>query len=194
MNLRIAHIFIFLFSASIFVACVNDLNDVNATTQYAEKNVEHGKDVELIYSEDGFVKVRIQAEVVTKHNTDNPYIEFDDGLHVDFYDANLIATSTLDAEYGVRYQKELKTVVRHNVVVVNEKKETLNTEELTWDEKKHTIYTDKQVIIKTDTDTIYGEGLEADERMTRYKILKPGGSKIKVETQIDSNATVNEDL
>ena len=167
------------------------MNDVNATAQYAERDVEHGKDITLYYSEDGNVRVQIQAPVVDRHTTENPYIEFTEGLHADFYNESLQITSTLDADYGVRYEKELKTVVRNNVVVVNEKKETLHTEELTWDEKKHIIYTDKQVIIKTATDTIFGQGMEADERFTRYKILKPGGSKIQVETETDTTGNVN---
>lgn len=163
------------------------MDDVNAATQSVEQNVEHGKDITLYYSENGSVRVQIKAPAVDRHTTENPYIEFTEGLHADFYNDAEKITSTLDADYGVRYEKELKTIVRRNVVVVNEKHETLHTEELTWDEKKHTIFTDKQVIIRTQTDTIFGQGLEADERFTRYKILKPGGSKIQVETETDSS-------
>ncbi|MFN0274260.1 MAG: LPS export ABC transporter periplasmic protein LptC [Chitinophagales bacterium] len=189
--LQVKFFYIFLFASAVFSSCVNSMDDVNAATQYAERDVEHGKDITLYYSEDGNVRVKIEAPAVDRHTTDNPYIEFTEGLHADFYNESLQVTSTLDADYGVRYEKELKTVVRNNVVVVNEKKETLHTEELTWDERKHIIFTDKQVIIKTATDTIFGQGLEADERFTRYKILKPGGSKINVETKTDSSDVEN---
>lgn len=47
--------------------------------------------------------------------------------------------------------------------------------------KKNIISSDKFVKITTDQEVIYGEGLEADERMTRYKILKPQGTiKVKM--------------
>lgn len=176
---------------STFISCINDMNEVNQTTQLAQPSIEKGKDVEFYYSEDGHLKIRIKAPVVTRFMNENPYIEFNNGLVVDFFNDNLEITSNLKADYGIRYEKELKTIVRNNVVVVNEKKETLHTEELTWDEKKHIIFTDKQVIIQTATDTIFGEGMEADETMTRYKILKPGGSKIKVETETQDSTILN---
>jgi LPS export ABC transporter protein LptC len=164
------------------------MDAVNATTGDADRTVEHGKNIKLYYSEDAIVKICITAPAVAKYTSDNPYIEFTEGLHADFFNGTSgNVTSTLDADYGIRYEKELKTVVRRNVVVVNEKNETLHTEELTWDEKKHIIYTDKQVIIKTETDTIFGQGMEADEQFSRYTILKPGGSKIQVETKTDSS-------
>lgn len=176
-------------------SCVNDMQEVNATMQQ-HRDTEHGKDVELYYSEDGHTKIRIKAPVVTRYNdAEDPSTEFNEGLHVDFFDDTLGVTSQLTANYGIRHEKALQTIVRYNVIVINEKNEQLNTEELTWDEKRHTIYTDKQVIIKTATDTLRGTGFEADERMSRYKILKPMGT-IRVEelNQTDSNATTHEDL
>ncbi len=157
-------------------SCVNDLNDVNKTTKLAEPDIERGKDIEMFYSEDGLVKIRIQAPTVTHYLTDKPFTEFNDGLKVDFFNDSMRATSKLTANYGVRYEKDLKTIVRNNVIVINENNEQLSTEELVWDEKKHIIYSDKFVKITTADEVLYGEGLEADERMTHYKILKPQGT------------------
>jgi len=173
-----------------FFSCVNDINEINQTTQLGEPGIERGKDIEMFYSEDGNVKIMIKAPAITRYLTENPYTEFSEGLHVDFFDDSLHVTSNLTANYGVRYEKELKTIVRNDVLVINEEGEQLSTEELVWDEQKHTIYSEKFVKITTGTDILYGEGLEADERMTRYKILKPQGT-IKVETADDA---VNENI
>lgn len=166
------------------------MDEVQQTVAVAEPNVEQGKDIEMFYSENGMVKIRIQAPVLTRYLTEDPYTEFNDGLHVDFYNDSSRVISVLTANYGIRYEKELKTIVRNNVIVVNEKGEQLSTEELIWDERKSLIYSEKFVKITTDNEVIYGEGLEADERMTRYKILKPQGTlKLKMD-----DAETNENI
>lgn len=159
-----------------FLSCVNNVEDVNEAISGAEPYIEHGKDVVFYYSEAGDVKIKVSAPTVTRYNTDKPYTEFNDGLVVLFYDDSMHVTSTLTANYGVRYEAEQKTIVRNNVVVVNIKHETLSTEELTWDEKKHIIYSDKFVKIVTPDQVLYGEGMEADEQMTKYTIRKPQGT------------------
>lgn len=67
------------------------------------------------------IKIRIAAPVLSRYLIEDPYVEFNEGLHVDFYNDSNKVTSVLTANYGIRYEKELKTIVRNNVIVVNEK-------------------------------------------------------------------------
>jgi len=166
-----------------FSSCVNNVNDVNQTSRLAEPGVERGKDIELFFSEDGIVKVKVTAPSVTRYLTENPYTEFSDGLNVDFFNDSLRVTSNLTANYGLRYETELKTIMRNDVQVVNEKGEHLSTEELIWDERKHIIYSDKFVKITTPDQVLYGEGMEADEQLTKYIIKKPQGT---IKTEMDT--------
>lgn len=168
-----------------FSSCVNDVNEVNKTSQLAEPDVEYGKDIELFYSEYGDVKVRVTAPAVTRYVTGNPYTEFTEGLKVEFYDANMQVTTWLTANHGIRYEGEGRTVLRNDVQVLNANKEHLSTEELIWDEKRHLIYSEKMVRITTPTQTLIGEGMEADEQLTKYVIKKPIGT-------IDANMGVGE--
>ncbi len=162
-------------------SCVNNVNDVNEATKLAEPGIEKGKDIELLYSENGIVKVKVTAPTVTRHNTASPFTEFNDGLHVDFFNDSMRVVSNLTANYGVRYEKDLKTIMQNDVQVINEKGEHLSTEELVWDEKKHLIYSDKFVKITTPDQVLYGQGMEADEQLTKYIIKKPQGT---IKTQI----------
>ena len=171
-----------IFGMMFFVSCVNDIDEVNNAAKLAEPGVERGKNIELFYSEYGNVKVRVTAPTVTRFLTDNPYTEFNDGLKVDFYNDSLRVTSHLTANYGIRYENEMKTIMRNDVQVVNENNEHLSTEELIWDEKNHIIYSDKFVKITTPDQVIYGEGMEADEQLTTYKIKKPQGT---IRTEMD---------
>jgi LPS export ABC transporter protein LptC len=169
-------LFVCLSCIVLLSACVNDINEVNKTTKLAEPGVERGKDIELFYSENGDVKVKVTAPTVIRFLTPPPYTEFDNGLRVDFYNDSMRVTSWLTANYGIRYESESKTILRNDVQVVNENNEHLSTEELIWDEKRHIIYSEKFVKITTPDQVIYGEGMEADEQLTKYIIKKPQGT------------------
>ncbi|HRF77342.1 MAG TPA: LPS export ABC transporter periplasmic protein LptC [Chitinophagales bacterium] len=173
----------YLFSSVLFFtcllvlsSCVNDMDEVNKTSKLAEPGVERGKNIELFYSEDGRVKVKVTAPAVTRVLAAPPYTEFTEGLKVDFYNDSLRVTSWLTANYGIRYESDGKTVLKNDVQVLNENNEHLSTEELIWDERKHIIYTEKFVKITTPDQVIYGEGMEADEQLTTYRIKKPQGT------------------
>jgi LPS export ABC transporter protein LptC len=96
-------------------------------------------------------------------------------VKVYFYGADMEVTNKIKANYGIKYEKSDKTIVRNDVVVVNENGERLYTEELTWDKAEGKIYTDKFVRIKTETETLFGQGLQSDEKFTKYQILNPEG-------------------
>lgn len=165
-------------------SCVNDVNEVNEAAKLAAPGIEKGKNIELYYSEDGIVKVRVTAPVVTRYFTNDPYTEFNDGLNVDFFNDSMRVITNLTANYGIRYENEMKTIMRNDVQVINEKNEHLSTEELIWDEKRHIIYSEKFVKITTPDQVLYGEGMEADEELTRYIIKKPQGT-IKTEMSVE---------
>nr|MBP6335704.1 LPS export ABC transporter periplasmic protein LptC [Bacteroidia bacterium] len=84
--------------------------------------------------------------------------------------------SRMDADYGVRYEKEQKMEARKNVVVVNERGEQLNTEHLVWDEKRQKLTSDQFVKITTKDEIIYGNGFEANQDFSKYKIFNIKGT------------------
>jgi LPS export ABC transporter protein LptC len=64
---------------------------------------------------------------------------------------------------------------KRNVVVVNEKGDKLNTEHLIWDKNTRMIRTEEFVKITTEDEIIMGNGMEADEHFTKYKIKQIKG-------------------
>jgi LPS export ABC transporter protein LptC len=165
--------------ALIISSCVNDPADVIAATEKIQPSVEKGKDVKMVYSEDGNVTMILDAKRVTRYSAGDPYIEFNDGLKVTFYNPYPRQSSVLEADFGVRYEKTELTIVRDSVVVINDKGDRLDTEELIWNPVEQNIKSDKFVKISTEDEIIFGTGFEADEEFTRYKILNPEGT-IKV--------------
>lgn len=133
-----------------------------------------GEDVELYYTEDNQVKVKMIAAVVFEF--ENGDREFPEGIYLEFYDEEGKLESTLRANEAYYFKKENQWRGRGKVEVKNlEKNEQLNTEELFWKPAEEKIYTDKFVTIRQESDVIYGQGLEAKQDMSDYVITKPEG-------------------
>jgi lipopolysaccharide export system protein LptC len=133
------------------------------------------ENVEYYYAENDRIKVKLVAErMLEKQNGDR---EFPKGVYLEFYDESGKTASTLRANTAYFFKKEDKWRGQGNVEVINiEKNEQLNTEELYWKPKEKTIYTEKFVTIRQQSDVIYGEGLDATQDLSSYKILKPTGT------------------
>lgn len=139
-------------------------------------NTERAEEVTILYSKEGFVKARLTTKTFNHiQNTTVPYIEMKNGLKMEFFDDSLKNQSTLTAKYGKYFEQNGNVLVRDSVVIFNNKKEQLNTEELIWNEKIQKFYTEKFVKITTPTQIIYGDGLESNQNFSEYKIINIKG-------------------
>lgn len=114
--------------------------------------------------------------MLVRFDTEKPYTELPSGVHVEFYDEAMKVNSTLDAKYALRKDQESIMEAKNDVVVVNAKGEKLNTEHLTWNERTAKIYSDKFVKITTPDKIIFGNGFEANQDFTSYKIFNIKGT------------------
>jgi LPS export ABC transporter protein LptC len=162
---------------SIFIfGCENDLKKVNMVTQVQNLPTQSAKNIEVIYSDSATVKVRLTAPVSEEYQSEDPYIVFPKGIKAIFFQKDLSAKTTLTANYAINREKKRIMEARGNVIVVNEKGETLNTEHLIWDENTKKVYTNEFVKITTPDKIIFGQGMEADQTFTKYKIFKIKGT------------------
>lgn len=162
-------------------------------SDYAKKNVEkmlksdtliytqEASDVTISYTDSGILKARITAKKLLGYkNEGNEIIKMPKGIIANFYNDEGQIESYLTAENGTSYQTQKITEVNRNVVVQNIKGERLNTEKLIWDQRKQLIYTDKFVRITTKDEVLTGDGMEAKQDFSNWKILKPRGN-IKIQ-------------
>lgn len=147
---------------------------VNALEDKENKASMTAKNSEIIYTENGHVKVKIIAPS-TKYfqSSDEPYTEFPEGITVYNFTDSMVIESELTSKYAILYDKKGLWSASNNVVAKNSKGEVLNTEHLYWDRNKKTIYTDDMVKITTADGVQYGEGLVSDESFNSWEIKKP---------------------
>lgn len=175
-----------LFVFGILYSCENDIKEVESLAKLTKTPTNKAKNVELIYSEKANVKVKIITPLSEEYNEkDNHYIEMTQGIKVLFYDSALNVASTLTSNYAIQQVSKKIMEAKDDVVVVNDKGEKLNTEHLIWNEDSSKIYSDVFVKITTKEEIIMGEGMEANQDFTKWKIHKIKGT-ITIKEEADS--------
>ena len=169
-------LFALLFIVLTFFSCKEEKLSMDDLRNAYEAKQERGEDVTILYSENGYTKAKLFAHSFYQKKDIQPaYTEMKDGLRVDFYDEETNITSTLTAKYGRYYESKGNVLVKDSVVVTNAKGETLNTEELIWNQSIEQFYSEKFVKVTTPTQVIYGDGLEANQDFSEYRIKNVKG-------------------
>jgi len=167
-----------LLGITMLFSCENKISEIDKLTS-TEIDVDSKiGNLDMIYTDSGIVKLRLKAPLAIIHQDEKePFKEFPDGLEVFFFkDRDTIVENYLRSNYGINYEKKNLTEVRGDVIVVNEKGDTLKTEKLFWDSKKKLIYSDELVrIIQKDQVIIGEDGFEADEDFSYYSIKNSSG-------------------
>ena len=179
-----------LFAFGIICSCENDVKEITLLTNNEKVPTSKGKNVEFIYSEKSDVKIKITAPLMEEYGEENKYIEMTKGVKVLFYDSLLNVASTLTSNYAVHKISENIMEAKDDVVVINNEGEILNTEHLIWLEDSGKIYTEEFVKITTQDEIIMGEGMEANQDFTQWKIFKIKGT-INIKEESDSLTIVN---
>lgn len=157
-------------------SCENSLDQLN---QFSTKRtgVEVAKGVKIIYTIGDKANARIIAPLMLRHQEAVPFIEFTKTIHADFFDDSLQIESKLDAHYARYTESESKVFLKDSVVLFNTNGDTLYCNELYWDRNKkgQEFHTDKPVRIRTKTQLINGDGLDAPQDFKSWHIINGKG-------------------
>lgn len=138
---------------------------------------ETAEKVTIDYTDSGLLRARVRTPLmVGVKRVREPYIEMPRGIDVDFFSPDGKTESYLNAEYAISYTNKKTIIVRRKVEVLNIKGDTLNTEELVWNQATGKISTDKFVIIKTRSQTIWGDGMTSDQTFNDWEINNVRGT------------------
>jgi LPS export ABC transporter protein LptC len=129
------------------------------------------------YTDSGVVRYFLKSPRLLIFNQEkSPYKEFPEGFLLQQFDENKKINSELSANYGKNLELEQKWLASGNVIMVNNKGDTLRTEELIYLIKEDRIYSEKFVNIKRGDQNITGTGgFESDSQMTKWTFKKTKG-------------------
>ncbi len=167
----------FLLCCFFVVSCENKEEDLQQFSSNKTIAVEEAKEVRIIYTLGEKTSARLIAPLMLRHQTNTPYLEFTKGVHADFFDDSLKVESKLDARYAKYIETESKVFLRDSVLVFNILGDTLFCEELYWDRNVpgREFHTDKPVRIRTPTQIIDGDGLDAPQDFKSWHIINGRG-------------------
>ena len=164
-------------AVAMLMSCKNDIEVISALTNIDTLPSQTIVNLETIYTDSAKIQLIVKSKLVKTYNhEEDPYLEFPIGIEVFFYDKTGVVESQLSAKYAIYHKNDKLWEAEDSVVVINANDEILNTEQLFWDENKKMIFTYKFVSITTTTEIIYGEGMEANENFTDWKIMNPRGT------------------
>lgn len=135
--------------------------------------VTHG--VSMIISDSGVIKYRITAPTWERYENDEAYDCCPDSILVEQIDSLFICHTSLRADTGYRYdQKNLVHLIK-NVRAVSEKGERFFSDDLYFDMKHDSVYSETDIRIEREDNIIEGKGFHSNGNFTRYTILQTSG-------------------
>ena len=160
-----------------FFSCVkNDLKQVEELSKAKEVPVEVSTGIEVVYTDSARLKAKLKAPEMRRYlSEEDPKLEMPKGVFVEFFDKSGNVNSRLRGDYGIRFLNKNLTKVTGDVEVVNLQGDTMNTEELWWDENTEKVYSQQQVKVKSKDEIIISQGFESDVTFTKYTFYKIKG-------------------
>ena len=177
------HLFAFLFLSFILLLACDAAKEETLVSIYtdADIQVERMEEVEILYSDSAQVRVRITAPRMLRYLERNEARqEFTNGIFVEFFDNFGRVTGSLRADSGIRYEKSQEVVVHDNVVWKNQAGDELETDELSWNEQKGKVTTNRPVTIIRANEIIHGIGFEAEQDFSSANIRAVQG-RVKID-------------
>jgi LPS export ABC transporter protein LptC len=131
------------------------------------------KNFKTVFTDSGKVQLILSSALMEEYdNNDDPYTEFRKGIKVTLFKGENDTVGQVTAKYAKYTRNENLWELKDSVVVVNSKKDKLETELLYWDETKDLIFTDRFVKITSEDLIMQGYGFESDTHLEHRKIKK----------------------
>lgn len=166
--------------AFVIYSCKGKLGEA-AELKLDETPVQTVRDMFIVQSENGKIKMRASADLMEKYERDTlSYELFPEGFSVYGYtDEGLLETEIVaDNARHLKYKDGRENWEAYGNVVVKNliKQETIETDTLYWDQENERIYTHCYVKIYSPDGFMQGYGMESDQRARDHILYRPFNS------------------
>lgn len=172
----------FLGSLSLFVlfsACVNDLETIQKITYDSKSPDEVTQNLHVLYVDSGYAKIELYAKYAETFHKPEEITKLKEGIKVNFFKDNGEIVSTLTALYGEVNMQKGVIFVKDSVQLYNHaKQQRLETEQLNWNKKDSSVFTNSGVMVSSPKGTLFGEGIRTKQDFSSYTFIKPYGKVV----------------
>lgn len=173
---NLKYTFSLIFSLIVLASCENSESNIRNFINTENLAIEQLTDPEIIYTENGNLKVKVMSQKMERFSNKEERIELAGGVHFDFYKLDSTNTkSVLTCEKATINNTTNIMVANNNVVLKDSDNKELKSEQLIWDKKKNLVYTEAEITIQTEDEIISGVGFKSTPDFTEYEIKKAKG-------------------
>jgi Protein of unknown function (DUF1239). len=132
--------------------------------------------VNTLISDSGVTQYKIVTPVWYVYDqVDTPYWYFPKGLYLQKFDPQFRVTATVAADSARFFRVQKLWKLEGNVEMTKAPKDLFLSPRVFWDQRRQRLYSDTFIHIENSTHVLEGTGFESDERLTKYRILRPTG-------------------
>ena len=173
---NLKYTFSLIFSLIVLASCENSESNIRNFINTENLAVEQLTNSEIIYTENGNLKVKVMSQKMERFSDKEERIELAGGVHFDFYKLDSTNTkSVLTCEKATINNTTNIMVANNNVVLKDSDNKELKSEQLIWDKNKNLVYTEAEITIQTEDEIISGVGFKSTPDFTEYEIKKAKG-------------------
>ena len=163
------------FMSVILISCGNDPDILRTFIDRDNLPVEQSTQVVISHTEQGNVKIRLEASSVERFEKPSTIIKLSQGLSMYFYDDSLNIISVLSSDEGILDEDSYIMTANNNVILTGKDGKKLTSNELIWDVNNDLIFTDQEVEITIGEDIIKGYGFKSKSDFSSYQLSKVSG-------------------
>lgn len=134
-------------------------------------------DVSMLISDSGVIKYRAITPTWVRFGEEakTPYQYFPDGIQFEQIDSTFDAKETIVADTAYNWENAQLWHLIKNVRVTSVQGEVFETNDLYWDMKRHTVYSDSFIHIERAQNIIEGYGFTSTDNFSKYEIRETSG-------------------
>lgn len=132
--------------------------------------------VSTFITDSGITRYHVESPLwLIYDNADEPHWHFPHGLHLQRFDNNMAVEANLRADTARFFSRLNLWQLDGNVRLTNTQGDRFLTQQLFWDARTHTVYSDSFIHIERTDRILEGYGFTSNEQITAYTIRRPTG-------------------
>lgn len=140
--------------------CEGNFKEVQKSTFAEFTPSGEAEDFNLKYTDSGRItSVLVSPKMLEYATVKYPFTEFPNGINVTFYDKNRRRTF-IRSDYAIQYKSTNIIDLQGKVKIWNESGQTMETEQLYFDQKNEWFFTEKKFKFTDPKGVSYGEGID----------------------------------
>lgn len=131
-------------------------------------------DVETYISDSGYTRYKIVSPLwLMYEDCEEPFWRFPEGIYLERYNINKEPQGYVECDSAIYFSRQRLWRLDGSVMMINTARDSFMTQQLFWDQQRHTMYSDSFIHIVRSDRIIEGYGFESNQNMTAYTVQHP---------------------